>query len=131
MKYLLDSNTVIPLLNGRNPKVTAAVLGRPAEELCVSSMVMHELFYGAYKGARVEISLRSIQELQFAVLPFDVDDAQEAGRVRAQLATQGQIIGPYDLLIAGQALRRGLTVVTGNLREFERVPGLRCEDWSR
>jgi tRNA(fMet)-specific endonuclease VapC len=69
--------------------------------------------------------------LNLRVLDYDRDDALEAGRVRALLASQGRPIGPYDTLIAGQALRHGLVLVTANTREFERVPGLVCEDWSR
>ena len=93
--------------------------------------MLHELFYGAYKSSRVEHSLASLHELPFAILAFGREDAEVAGRLRALLSAQGQIIGPYHLLIAAQALQHGLTLITANLREFERVPGLACEDWAR
>jgi tRNA(fMet)-specific endonuclease VapC len=70
-----------------------------------------------------------IDKLRFEVLDFDREDARQAGEVRAQLALQGQPIGPYDILIAGQALARGLTLVTHNVGEFGRVGGLKIEDW--
>ena len=131
MRFLLDTNIVIPLLNGKNEGVAAAVRRRALDEVGLSSVVMYELFYGAYKSGRVEHSLLSLRELPFDTVPFDREDAAEAGRIRAALAAKGEMIGPYDVMIAGQALRRDLTVVTANLREFARVPGLRCEDWSR
>ncbi len=74
-------------------------------------------------------SLRRISELRFEVLTFDKEDAEASGEVRALLANIGQTIGPFDVLIAGQALARGLILITHNKREFARVPGLLVEDW--
>lgn len=70
-----------------------------------------------------------MEALQFTFLDFDKDDARRAGAVRAELATAGTLIGPYDLLIAGQALSRNLILITRNTREFSRVSGLQIEDW--
>ena len=71
-----------------------------------------------------------VDRIAFEVIPFDASDAREAGAIRADLETIGRPIGPYDLLIAGQARARGLILVTANNREFQRVKGLDCEDWS-
>jgi tRNA(fMet)-specific endonuclease VapC len=70
-----------------------------------------------------------IDALQFAVIEFDKEDARQAGEVRALLASAGAPIGPYDVLIAGQARARNLILVTHNTEEFGRVPGLRFDDW--
>ena len=131
IRYLLDSNAVIQSLNDPGGAVATSVLSHQADELRTSSIVIYELAFGAYKSARPEANLATLGQLSFPVLSFDAEDGREAGRLREYLRSQGRPIGPYDLLIAGQALRRGLTVVTANLREFTRVPGLQCEDWSR
>jgi tRNA(fMet)-specific endonuclease VapC len=89
----------------------------------------HELFYGAFKSRRAAHNVALVDALQFVVLEFDKEDARQAGEVRALLASNGTPIGPYDVLIAGQALARGLTLVTHNTDEFGRVPGLRLDDW--
>ena len=130
-QYLLDSNAVIQTMNNPDGAVAAAVFAHPPERLVTSSIVLFELAFGAYKSARPEVNLAILDRLAFGLLMFEAEDGREAGRLRAELRAQGRPIGPYDLLIAGQALRRGLIVVTANLREFERVPGLVCEDWSR
>ena len=131
MKYLLDTNAVIAILKG-----DAAVLARRLRthapgDFVLSAIVAHELFYGAYKSRDSAANLARLEKLQFAVVEFDHDDAREAGRVRAALAANGLPIGPYDVLIAGQALSRGLILVTHNMREFGRVPGLLLEDWQQ
>ena len=78
----------------------------------------------------MDYNLTRLDALQFEVLPFDKEDAMSAGLVRAMPATVGTPIGPYDVLIAGQARCRGLTLITSNTGEFSRVAGLRCEDWA-
>ncbi len=131
MRYLLDTNAVIALLNRTEGKALANTLKHRNEDVATSSIVMHELFFGAYKSTRQARNLSVVEALQFTVLDFDGEDAREAGRIRAHLAQRGRPIGPYDILIAGQALRHRLILVTANAREFSRVPGLACEDWSR
>lgn len=101
---------------------------RPAD-ICLSSIVTHELYFGAHKSARVEASLKRLEALRFEVLPFDFEDSKAAGEIRAKLHAAGTPIGPFDVLIAGQALCRGLVLVTANVREFRRVGGLQIEDW--
>jgi tRNA(fMet)-specific endonuclease VapC len=95
----------------------------------MSAVVVHELFYGAFKSQRAASNAALIDALKFEVIAFDKEDARQAGEVRAFLAAKGTPIGAYDVLIAGQAKARGLILVTHNTREFKRVPGLRFEDW--
>jgi tRNA(fMet)-specific endonuclease VapC len=131
MRYLLDTNAVIAILNRTEGKVFSAALKHRSGDVVTSSIVMYELFFGAYRSARQARNLSVVDALQLTILDFDGDDAREAGKVRAHLAQRGRPIGPYDVLIAGQALRHRLVLVTANVREFSRVPGLACEDWSR
>ena len=128
MKFLLDSNAVIALLKGHSGFLARLRRHQPGD-FGVPAIVAHELFYGAYKGQRRAENLARIDALQFEVLEFDREDARQAGQLRATLAAAGPPIGPYDVLIAGQALARALILVTHNTREFQRVPGLCCEDW--
>lgn len=129
MRYLLDANAVIAVLNDPGGRVSTRLRGLPPAAVAVSAVVLHELYLGAYKSARREHNLALVDALRFAVLPLDTEDARHAGEVRAGLAALGIPIGAYDVLIAGQARARGLVLVTRNLREFERVPGLAVENW--
>ena len=128
MKYLLDTNAVIALLKGE-PSFVSRLTRRPVEAFGVSAIVAHELYYGAFRSARVADNLERLDALRFPVVAFDAEDARQAGFVRAALARAGEPIGPYDVLIAGQALARGSTLITRNVREFARVPELKFEDW--
>jgi len=128
VKFLLDSNAVIALLKGHTGFLTRLRQYQP-EDFGIPAIVAHELFYGAYKGQRTVENLARVDALQFEVLDFDREDAQQAGELRAILAAAGTPIGAYDVLIAGQALARSLTLVTHNTREFQRVPRLLLEDW--
>jgi tRNA(fMet)-specific endonuclease VapC len=130
VRFLLDTNAVIAIMRGR-PGMLAAIRRYVPADFGLPVIVMHELQYGAHKGGRVAESLRRINELRFEVLEFDREDAEKSGEVRALLAQAGQTIGPFDVLIAGQALARGLVLVTHNTREFARVPGLVVEDWQQ
>lgn len=128
MKFLLDTNAISALL--RNHVGFWHRLNRvQPTDIALSAIVAHELFYGAHRGRRTEHTLAQINGLPFAVLPFDVADAHRAGEIRAALSLVGTPIGPCDVLIAGQASQRGLVLVTHNVREFHRVPGLTVEDW--
>lgn len=100
--------------------------------LCVSTVVLHELWFGAAKSARAEYNAERIQAFlagPLCVRPFDEADARAAGEVRARLQRAGTPIGAYDTMIAGQALRRGLTVITADTSDFSRVDDLMWEDW--
>ncbi len=128
--HMLDTNLCVHLLRDR-PKGLRSRFNAEAHTLCVSMITLWELLYGAEKSADPVGNRRSVNELaaRLDVLAFDAEAAAHAAEIRAVLERQGQVIGPYDLLIAGHARSRGLVVVTGNLREFQRVAGLRSEDW--
>ncbi len=135
MNFLLDTNAVVALLRNKPAEVREKY--RKAESsgdyLAVSSVVLFELWYGVEKSDRVRENterLRILLSGELDLVDFDDEDAQTAGRVRAELEKAGTPIGAYDVLIAGQALRRGLTVVTANTSEFSRVNGLSWEDWT-
>jgi tRNA(fMet)-specific endonuclease VapC len=135
MTFLLDTNTCIVAMNDVVGRARSRVREeeRKGRALLISSVSVLELFYGAYKSARVEVNvakLRAFLEL-LTQTPFDPDDAETAGAIRADLEKKGRPIGAYDTLIAGQALRRGLTLVTDNEGEFRRVSGLKIENWVR
>ena len=129
MRYLLDANAIIALLNDTTSPIARRVRRHAPRDFGVSAVVIHELYYGAFKSQRVERNVDRVDALQFSVLEFDEDDARQAGQIRAHLASKGTPIGPYDVLIAGQARARELTLVTHNTSEFHRVPGLKVEDW--
>ncbi|HEY2200911.1 MAG TPA: type II toxin-antitoxin system VapC family toxin [Solirubrobacteraceae bacterium] len=128
MSYLLDTSAVIALLR-RHPRLEARLRQERPADVAISSIVAHELCYGACRAKRQRENLAIVDALAFPVLDFDAVDARRAGEVRAALAAEGTPIGPYDVLIAGQALSRGVVLVTHNTGEFERVAGLRLEDW--
>jgi tRNA(fMet)-specific endonuclease VapC len=136
VKYLLDTNACIALINDKVPSVRTRLQKALAADasVMVSSVVAFELWYGVAKSARSEANARLV-EIFFAgpvsLLAFDPEDAKVAGHVRANLEAVGKPIGAYDLLIAGQALRHQLTLITANGREFSRVKGLEWEDWAK
>jgi tRNA(fMet)-specific endonuclease VapC len=129
--YLLDANAVIAILNDSASSVAQRVRAEEPRDVAISAIVAHELYYGAYKSKRVAKNLVLIESLQFEVLELDQDDAKHAGEVRAILAARGTPIGPYDVLIAGQAKARNRILVTNNTSEFSRVPGLRTQNWAK
>jgi tRNA(fMet)-specific endonuclease VapC len=129
--YLLDANAVIAILNDPASPVAQRVRVEEPRDVAISAIVVHELYYGAYKSKRVQQNLALIESLQFEVLEFEQEDAKHAGEVRAILAARGTPIGPYDVLIAGQAKARNRILVTNNTSEFSRVPGLRTQNWAK
>lgn len=128
-RWLLDTNAVIAILNHPEGKVASRLRRHPPEHVAISSLVIHELYYGAFRSQRVEQNLMTVDKLQFEVLDFDREDAQHAGEIRAILALRGEPIGAYDVLIAGQARSRKMTLITRNVREFSRVTGLTIRNW--
>ena len=131
----LDTNAVIMTINNPRSRVRARLdeALHSGIQVNVSSIVLFELWYGIAKSRRQQHNTEAIANFlagPVQVLNFDADDAREAGDVRAALERVGTPIGPYDILIAAQARRRGATLVTANAREFARVPGLRTEDWA-
>lgn len=130
MTYLLDANAVIALLNDTSSLTARRARRHNPRDVGISSIVVHELYYGAFKSQRAARNIALVDALQFEVVEFDHEDARQAGEVRALLGARGTPIGPYDVLIAGQAKARELILVTHNTAEFGRVPGLRIEDWT-
>lgn len=135
MSYLLDTNAVIALIKDEPAifrKRLRRVLSR-GEAIGVSSIVLSELWYGVARSARRRENtdrLRVFLSGGIAVHSFTAEDAVVAGELRASLEAQGTPIGPFDLLIAAQAVRGGATLVTANVGEFARVPQLRWQDWT-
>ena len=128
MKYLPDSNVLIGLFAGVE-SISTRFRHFPANEFGLSAVVLHELLFGAYKSRRQTENLQRLEQLRLTPVPFEAGDALRAAEIRAALKNAGRPIGPYDVLIAGQALARDLIVVTANTREFLRVQGLRVENW--
>jgi tRNA(fMet)-specific endonuclease VapC len=130
MRYMLDTNLCIRVLRDR-PAGLRQRFSREAGSLSISAIVLTELLVGAAKSNRPNENRREVDRFaaRLEVLAFDDDAASHAADIRASLERRGQSIGGYDTLIAGHARSRGLIVVTGNLREFTRVEGLRTEDW--
>ena len=135
MKYLLDTNAVIALLRNNPPRVRQRLrlVVSGGASIAISSVVLYELWYGVARSERRRENaqrLRIFLSGDIAVVPFDEDDARTAGELRAALEAAGTPIGPYDLLIAAQALRGERMLVTANVSEFARVGGLVWEDWT-
>ena len=132
--YLLDTNICIFVLN-RGPgfeRIIRRMDGLSRGDVLVSSASAAELQFGAWASARKQDNLLRLERFlaEFEVLPFEENAARAYGQLRAALKELGSPIGPFDTLIAGHSLSIGATLVTNNLREFQRVPGLRAEDWS-
>lgn len=130
LRYMLDTNLCIRVLRDR-PQGLKERFNAEADSLCVSVITLGELLYGAEKSSRPVENRHEVARLtaRLEVLPFDDDAAAHFAEIRASLERRGQTIGAYDLMIAGHARSRGLVVVTNNLREFQRVEGLRSVDW--
>jgi len=133
VKYLLDTNVCVDYLNGRYPRVTRQIQESSPNDLCVSSVAVAELRYGAEKSEqrqrnheRLDVFLAEIR-----CVDFDTDAASVYGRIRSALERRGSIIGPYDLQIAAHAQSLGLVLVSDNVREFRRVRGLKVANWRR
>jgi tRNA(fMet)-specific endonuclease VapC len=132
--YLLDTNACIAVINGRPAAVRERLreVMERGETAGVSTVALFELWYGVTKSARVDANTErlAIFLTPLETLPFDDEDARVAGAIRADLERAGTPVGAYDVLMAGQAVRRGLVLVTANVSEFGRVPGLRWENWA-
>ncbi|MCG7656723.1 type II toxin-antitoxin system tRNA(fMet)-specific endonuclease VapC [Wielerella bovis] len=131
LRYMLDTNICIYTIKN-NPAIVREKFQQHQHHLCISSIVLSELLYGAEKSDTPTKSLALIEGLaaRLEVLDFDENAAAHSAEIRAELAKKGTPIGHYDVLIAGHARSRGLILVSNNLREFERVGGLRLENWA-
>jgi len=130
LRYMLDTNICINVIKDR-PESLRRRFNRFAEQMCISSITLAELFYGAEKSKRQTANFTAIEQIcgQLTVLPFADRPAHHFAMIKCELEREGRPIGPYDLLIAGHARSEGLTLVTNAEREFARVQGLRIENW--
>jgi tRNA(fMet)-specific endonuclease VapC len=136
VSYLLDTNACIALINGTPASVRVRFQKTTAggAQIYISAVVTFELWYGVAKSARPALNSQRLETFLSGpvfVLPFDEEDSRIAGSIRAGFENSGKPIGAYDLLIAGQALARQLTLVTANVSEFSRVKGLAWQDWAK
>lgn len=130
--FLLDTNICIYLMKNTYPKLTERLFSYSPSQMAVSSITVFELEYCAAKSKWSEKTRLNLELFlaPFTIIPFDGKDAVIAGQVRRYLEKEGTPIGPYDLQIAAQALSRDMTVITHNVNEFKRVPGIKTEDWA-
>ena len=131
MRFMLDTNIIAYAKNNRPESVLQRLMQYRPEDLCISAITMAELEYGVCNSSRPDQNRMALLLFlsRISVLPFDADAAREYGMIRADLTKKGTIIGANDLLIAAHARSLGLTLVTNNTREFERVENLRVENW--
>jgi tRNA(fMet)-specific endonuclease VapC len=131
MKYLLDTNICIYIIKQKPPQVIGRLQKLAVNEIGISIITLAELEYGVAKSSFPERNRLALVRFlaPFEILPFSETAAVAYGRIRSDLEKNGQIIGPYDLLIGAQALSEKLTLVTNNEREFLRIPGLAIENW--
>jgi tRNA(fMet)-specific endonuclease VapC len=131
MTHLLDTDICIGVLRKR-PGISERLSGLSPVDCAVSMVTVYELLSGVRKAKEPAKEREKVERFVGAIieLPFDRSAAEVAARIRADLEQQGTSIGPYDLLIAGQALANNLTLVSNNVQEFQRVAGLRLESWT-
>lgn len=132
MKYLIDTNICIYIMNKKPASVIDKFMSVAIGEIGISSITVSELQYGVAKSNRKIENTKRLNEflLPFETLSYDSDAAAVYGNIRAQLENTGQIIGPLDLLIGAHALSQNLTIITNNIREFDRIDGLVVENWA-
>ncbi|CZY18839.1 TPA: tRNA(fMet)-specific endonuclease VapC [Enterobacter cloacae] len=130
LRYMLDTNICIFTIKNK-PEAVRVKFNLHRQRLCISTITLMELIYGAEKSSAPERNLAVVEGFaaRLTVLDYDAHAATHTGQIRAEQAKAGQPIGPYDQMIAGHARSQGLIVVTNNMREFSRVSGLRSEDW--
>ncbi len=131
MKYMLDTNVCIRLLKADSPKLLQRFGTVMVDEIGISTVVRFELYYGAFKSQKMKENLEKLDYFfkYFQTVPFDEKTADYAGKIRAKLERNGNVIGPYDLLIGATAYINGCILVTNNTREFARIDNLNIEDW--
>jgi len=130
LKYMLDTNIAIFVIKKRPIEILAS-FNRNADQMCISSITLAELIHGVEKSSFPDRNRKSVDDFvsHLEVIPYDDAAAAHYGEIRANLERRGMVIGVNDLHIAGHSRSRGLIIVTNNPAEFERVEGLRVEDW--
>lgn len=133
MNYLLDTNICVLLIRQKSPQILTKLTGHSITEIGLSSLTVAELQYGVQKSSQPIQNQQALDQflLPLTSIPFDEQDALAYGRIRATLEAQGLPIGAVDTLIAAQAIRYNLILVTNNVREFARVANLTIEDWTK
>lgn len=131
MRYLLDTDTSIYLLKKTSTNAIKRFEKLTPGDVTISAITIAELYYGAEKSKQVQRNFDAIESFisPLVILDFDKAAARHYGRIRNRLQAAGKVIGQMDMQIASVGLARNLTVVTNNIREFKRVPGLRVENW--
>jgi tRNA(fMet)-specific endonuclease VapC len=130
LKFMLDTNIIIYIMKNR-PKQVKDRFTLHNGQMCISSVTLGELVFGAEHSQQTDRNLADIEEMtaRIEVLPFEDKAAYHFGRIRSDLYRMGRPIGPYDMMIAGHARASAMILVTNNGKEFERVPGLQVENW--
>lgn len=130
LKFMLDTNIIIYVMKNR-PKQVKDRFKLHSGQMCISSVTLGELVFGAEHSQQTDRNLADIEEMtaRIEVLPFEDKAAYHFGRIRSDLYRMGRPIGPYDMMIAGHARASAMILVTNNVKEFERVPGLQVENW--
>jgi tRNA(fMet)-specific endonuclease VapC len=133
MKYLLDTNICVLLIRQKSPHVLTKLTSHAITDVSISAITVAELQYGVQKSTKPTQNQQALNQflIPLTILPFDDGAAIHYGRIRVYLEAQGLPIGALDTLIAAQAIHHNLTLVTNNVREFSRVPGLTIEDWTQ
>ena len=130
--YLLDTNICIYIINKRSAKIVRKINSLEPSEIKISSITVAEMEYGASKSSNRKMNRDALNRFlsSFEIVNFDTGDAEIYGIIRAELERNGNIIGPYDMQLAAQALRGGYILVTNNTKEFQRIIGLNLENWA-
>lgn len=133
MRYLLDTNTCIAIIRKKSPTVVQKIRQHPVTAIAISTITIAELQYGVQRSGKTSQNQQALNQflLPFLFLDFDYAATQEYGIIRAYLEVQGTPIGSLDMLLASQARGHSLIFVTNNVKEFQRVPNLEIEDWTK
>lgn len=131
MKYLIDTNICIYIMNNHPPEVLNRFKRVGVGDVGISSITVSELYYGACKSTKIRQSIKRLEEFlyPFEILTYDENASREYGKIRSHLEKKGQVIGPLDMLIAAHALSNNLIVITNNSKEFKRIDSLQVENW--
>ena len=133
MKHMmLDTNICIYIIKNKPQSVKERFSECEIGQLCISSITVSELMYGAFKSEHTEKNLKALERflMPFEIVDYDFAASVEYGKIRASLEKKGQVIGNMDMQIAGHALALDVVLVTNNIKEFERVEGLAVENWA-